>query len=141
MQRLNTLWQAVSAVSELSELTRRRQTYHFSTLGPVTFYLRAERAEVRVTRWAQPKIEVAVILQASFGWRVATDQDEAGVYIAARRRAFVGGLSRAVFNILVPHDAFLDLHLEDGRVVLEHMRGSLLIPPGPESTLRHTTDE
>jgi hypothetical protein len=139
--RLTTLWQTVSAVSELSDIARSRQTYHFSTLGPVTFYLQAEQAEVRVTRWPQPRVEVTVTLQAAFGWRVATDQDEAGVYIVARRRPLVGGLSRAVFDALVPHDAFLDLRLDDGRVVLEGVRGMLQVPPpASDITLLHTSE-
>lgn len=127
--RLTTLWQTVSAVSELSEMARRRQTYHFSTLGPVTFYLRAEYAEVRVTRWQQPRIEVTALLEAAFGWRVAADQDEAGVYMVAKRRPLVGGLARAVFEALVPHDVYLDLHLDSGRVVLEGVNGALQVPP------------
>jgi hypothetical protein len=137
--RLTTLWQTVSAVAELSEIARSRQTYYFSTLGPITFFLKAEQAEVRVRRWAQPRVEVTVTLQAAFGWRVATDQDEAGVYVVAKRRPLVGGLARAAFDVLVPHDAYLDLRLDDGRVVLEGVRGALQVPPpSAEGTLLHT---
>lgn len=139
MPRLTTLWQTVSAVAELSEMARSRQTYHFSTLGPITFFLKAEQAEVRVRRWAQPRVEVTVTLQVAFGWRVATDQDEAGVYVVARRRPLVGGLARAAFDALVPHDAYLDLRLDDGRVVLEGVRGALQVPPpSAEGTLLRT---
>ncbi|MGQ9889294.1 MAG: hypothetical protein ACUVSX_12500 [Aggregatilineales bacterium] len=129
MPRLTTLWQTVSAVVELSEIARSRQTYYFSTLGPITFFLKAEQAEVRVRRWAQPRVEVTVTLQAAFGWRVATDQDEAGVYVVAKRRPLVGSLARAAFDVLVPHDAYLDLRLDGGRVVLEGVRGALQVPP------------
>lgn len=129
MQRLNTLWQAVNAASTVAELARQSQTFHFGVSQPITFYLRAEHAEVRVTRWTQPKIEVAVQLQAAFGWRMETDQDEAGVYMVAKRRTLVGGFSSATFNILVPHDTYLMLNLTDGRLVLEHVEGSLHIPP------------
>lgn len=129
MQRLNTLWQAVNAASTVAELARQTQTYHFSVVGPVTFYLKAENAEVKITRWQQPKIEITVQLQAAFGWRLAAEQDEAGVYVVARRRALVGGLSRATFNILVPSDAYLVLNLSDGKLTLDHIDGSLRIPP------------
>jgi hypothetical protein len=139
--RLTTLWQTVSAVSELSEIARRRQTYVFSTQGPVTFYLRAEQAEVRVTRWTQPRVEITVFLQAAFGWRVAADQDEAGVYLVARRRPLVGSLARALFEVAIPREAYLDLHLDDGRVVLESISGTLQIPPaGSDLTRLHLDD-
>lgn len=35
----------------------------------------------------------------------------------------------ASFNILVPHYTYLMLNLTDGRLVLEHVEGSLHIPP------------
>ncbi|MBL8162361.1 MAG: hypothetical protein JNJ61_10285 [Anaerolineae bacterium] len=129
MQRLNTLWQAVSAASTVAEIARQSQTYHFSVSGPVSFYLHSENAEVRVTRWAQPQIEVTAQLQAAFGWRLATDQDEVGVYFVAKRRALVGSLSSAVFSVLVPHDTYLILKLTDGRVLLNGVTGTLHLPP------------
>ncbi len=128
MQHLNTLWQAVNAASTVTELARQSETYHFNVSGAVTFFLQAESAEVRVTRWTQPKIEVTATLQVPFGWRLATDQDEAGVYVVARRRAVVGTLSRASFVAYVPQDTYLLLKIGDGRVVLEHVSGTLHVP-------------
>jgi hypothetical protein len=129
MQHLNTLWQAVNVASSVTELARQSQIYHFNVRGAVTFYLQADSAEVRVTRWNEPKIEVAATLQAAFGWRVATDQDDAGVYVVARRRPVVGTLSSALFSVLVPYDAYLILKLADGRVTLNHIDGTLQVPP------------
>ncbi len=129
MQHLNTLWQALSAASELRDMTRRRHTYYFSTFGPITFYLRAENAEVQIMRWTLAKVEVTAMLHGSFGWRIAADQDEAGVYVVARRRALVGNLSSALFTVIVPQDTLLVLKLDDGRVVMEHINGTLQIPP------------
>jgi len=128
MQHLNTLWQAVNVASSVTELARQTQTFHFSVSGAVTLYLQAESAEVRVTRWVEPKIEVTAQLQAAFGWRLATDQDEAGVYVVARRRLVVGTLSSAVFSLLVPKDTYLIFKLTDGRVVLNHVDGTLHVP-------------
>lgn len=137
MQRLNTLWQAVNTITELKAMTRHRQTYYFSTLEPATFYLRAEHAEVQIMRWALPKIEVTVMLHAAFGWRIATDQDEAGVYVVARRRPVIGNLSSALFSVIVPHDAFLVLNVTGGRIVMEHVTGTVEIPPlHPESSIK-----
>jgi post-segregation antitoxin (ccd killing protein) len=129
MQHLNTLWQAVNVASSVTELARQSQTYHFNVSGAVTFYLQAESAAVRVTRWNEPKVEVTAQLQAAFGWRVATDQDDAGVYVVARRRPVVGTLSSALFSVLVPLDAYLIFKLADGRVTLNHIDGTLQVPP------------
>ena len=132
MQHLNTLWKAVNAASVVTDLARQSQTFHFAVNGATTFYLRAEQASVRVTRWTQPRIEVEVQLQAAFGWRLETDQDEAGVYMVAKRRAIVGGLSSATFSLFVPHSTYLLLKLDDGQIVLEHVTGTLHIPPNGE---------
>lgn len=133
MQHLNTLWQVVNAASDLRDMTRKRQTYHFSTIGPVTFYMQAANAEVQIMRWNLPKIEVGVLLQASFGWRVVTDQDEAGVYVVAKRRKLIGGIANAAFQIIAPADAFLVLKLEQSRLVMEQVNGVFNIPPASES--------
>jgi hypothetical protein len=74
-------------------------------------------------------IEVSVQLQAAFGWRLVTDQDDAGVYMVAKRRAVVGGLSRAVFRVHVPQDTYLVLRVNKGHVLLEDVDGMLTIPP------------
>lgn len=139
MQRLNALLQAFNAASTVAELARQSQRYHFSVSPPVSFYLHAENAEVRVTRWAQPRIEVAAQLQAAFGWRLATDQDEAGVYVVAQRRALLGSLSSAVFSVLVPHDTYLILRLSEGRVLLNGVTGTLHLPPSAGSELSART--
>ncbi|HEX2905952.1 MAG TPA: hypothetical protein VHO69_03785 [Phototrophicaceae bacterium] len=129
VQHLNTLWQAVNAASQVAELARQSQTFHFGVTKPVTFYLQAEGAEVRIKRWLLPQIDVTVQLQAAFGWRIATDQDDAGVYVVAKRRPVVGGLSRATFSVAMPADIYLILKLADGRVVMDGVSGTLSLPP------------
>ncbi len=129
MQHLNTLWQLVNAASTVSELARQLQVYRFGVMGPITFYLRAENAVVHLARWRQPMVEVSAQLQAAFGWRIGTDQDEAGVYFVAKRRAVVGSLSRAVFRVNVPQDTYLVLKLSAGHLLLEDVNGTLNIAP------------
>lgn len=68
-------------------------------------------------------------LQAPFGWRIASDQDEVGVYVAAARRAVVGGLSSARFVVRLPVDTHLMLNLLDGTLKLRNINGTLEIPP------------
>lgn len=130
MQTLNTLWQAVSAVSSIRDIARHDRTYYFAVQSPsVTFYLAADNATVQIIRWARPLIEVSTSLQGAFGWRIATEQDEAGVYMAAKRRNVFGGLSSARFEARVPHDTYLMLRLESGAVFMDNVTGLLKIPP------------
>lgn len=130
MQKLNGLWQVVDAASTVREIAQQTRTYHFNVGSqPITFYLQAESARVQLTRWQQPQVEVTVKLQAAFGWRIATDQDEAGVYIAAKRRMVVGGLSSAVFEVFVPQETYLVLKLDQSSVRLNEVNGTLHIPP------------
>jgi hypothetical protein len=129
LMHLNRLWQAAQMAADLRDLTRQRRTYVFHTAGPITCYLRAEKADVHITRWLLPRVEVQVNLEGAFGWRLAADQDEAGVYLVAHRRRLLGEFSSALFTLAVPHDAHLLLKLEQGRVTLEHGGGLLEIPP------------
>lgn len=136
-QHLNTLWQAVKTASEIREMTRTRRTYVFHTFGPITFFLRAENVDVRVVRWDIPRVEVSVMLEASFGWRIAADQDESGVYVVAHRRKVIGELSSAQFHVVVPQDTYLSLKLEKGRVMMEHINGTLQVPPPTPEAVYH----
>jgi hypothetical protein len=128
MHRLNTLFQLLNAASSVRDMARESKTYHFAVNGPITFYLRAEQTLVEVARWNRPMIEVAVQLQVPLGWRIGTDQDEAGVYIALARRSVVGGLSSAVVSVHLPVDAHLMLKLENSSVRLSNINGTLEIP-------------
>ncbi|MCA0454717.1 MAG: hypothetical protein LCI00_12160 [Chloroflexi bacterium] len=128
-KHLNTLWQVVNAASTVADFARQSQTFTFSVPAAATVYLRAEQADVRIVRWALPKVDVFIQLQAAFGWRVATDQDADGVYVVAKRRMVVGKLSKASFTLSVPHDAYLILKLEDSNIVLTDVDGTLHVPP------------
>lgn len=133
MQHLDALWKAVSAAGTVADIARRTQSYHFQVEKTITCYMQAEGVEVRLTRWEQPRIELVAQLQAAFGWRLAAEQDEAGVYIVAARRPVVGGLASATFRLAAPHEAYLIFKLAGGRLVLEDVDGTLHLPPGAGS--------
>lgn len=139
-QRLNALWQVVNTAAKMTELTQQSRTYHFAVSQPITFYLQAENAEVRVGRWDMAQIKVTVRLRAAFGWRVATDQDEAGVYVVAKGRTMMGGLLRARFDVLVPENVYVMLKLESSRIVLENVDGTLELPPPSGPLAKHDED-
>lgn len=129
MQHLNKLWQVANTASQVVELARSSETFRFNVEGDTTFYLHTAHAEVRIARWTLPRIEVTAQLQAPWGWRVETDQDEAGVYFVARRRPVVGTISGAVFSVSVPQQTHCILKLEEGRLVIDGVTGTYELPP------------
>ncbi|MEQ8673018.1 MAG: hypothetical protein RLP44_30410 [Aggregatilineales bacterium] len=129
MERLNTVWRVFNAASTVRDLALHSRTYYFAAGKPMTFYLNADNATVQVKRWSRPMIEVKATLQAAFGWRVATDYDDVGVYIAAKRLPLISGLSTARFEVLVPRETYLVIRVDDGALLLDNMEGTLHIPP------------
>lgn len=129
MQRLDTLWKLVTAASAVRDMAVETKAYEFNVAAAVTFYLHAEYARVILKRWSQPRIVIQAELQAGFGWRVQTDRDEAGVYLVAKRRTLIGNLSRANFRVMLPHDAYAVLKLDNGSLELDDLKHTLHIPP------------
>ncbi|NDJ59946.1 MAG: hypothetical protein GYB67_02410 [Chloroflexi bacterium] len=132
MQQINKLNELAQTVATLSSIVRRAQTYQFFLTRPATFYLDVEGAEVRLARHALPYIKVDVQLQMPFAWRLATDQDEYGVYIVARRRQVIGELGDAQFAVQVPHSTDVQLKLANVRLVFEEVSGAFALPPSAE---------
>lgn len=129
MQHLNTLTQLVNAASSVVELTRSSQTYTFQVSSRATCYVHVGGGEVRIARHPAQQVEITALLQAPFAWRVAAEQDEAGVYLVALRRPLVGAMGGANFLITVPDDAYLALRLEHSRLSLEDVNGLIELPP------------
>lgn len=129
MQHLETLWKLVSAAASVRDMAQTTRTYQFAVTSPLTFYLHVEYAAVSIMRWQKPEIQAKVTLQAGFGWRVATDQDNAGVYVVAKRRSVVGSIARAKFAIAVPHETHLALKLEHSHLEFQDLNHTLHIPP------------
>ncbi len=129
MQHLNTLSQIVNAASTVAELARSAQTYSYGVGTSATCYLHLKGGEVRINRNDQPLIEITSQLQAPFGWRIAAEQDEAGVYFVALRRPVVGAMASAVFFVTVPLDAYLVLKLDHTRLSLDNLSGVIELPP------------
>jgi hypothetical protein len=132
MQRLDSLWKLVSAASAVRDMAFEKKAYEFKVAPKTTFYLHAENARLTLKRWHEPKITVHAELQAGFGWRIQTEQDDAGVYLVAKRRTIIGNLSRAQFRVLLPHDAYVVVKMENGSVEMDDIQHTLHIPP-PDS--------
>lgn len=102
----------------------------FSVTFPVTVYVRASHCEVTIYRHPGDLVELIAALRASFGWEFVAEQDELGVYIVARRKPVVGALSYARFDLTVPPEANLVLHLTPGDIRLANVDGKVTLPNG-----------
>jgi hypothetical protein len=125
LTRLEGLWRLVDAASTVRDIATETRVMRFAVPAPVTFYLHAEHVTVTIRRVAAPLIEVRATLYGAPGWRLASDQDDAGVYVVARRRAFVGSVS---FDVQVPPGTYLHLNLEHGQLRFDRFNGILDLP-------------
>lgn len=128
VQHWNTFRKLTSALSTVHDIAYETKRYTFTLTEPATFYLDAEQSEVNLRRWDKPIIQVDVRLQAGFGWRVLAEQDEAGVYVIAKRRPIVGTVSSGLFSVALPVDVDIVLKLNQGTVQLNDVSGMIEIP-------------
>lgn len=101
----------------------------FPVRPPVTVFVRASQCQVTVHYHELDQVELHASLYAGFGMRLVVEQDEAGVYVVARRRRLLGLLSRCEFTLTVPIYCHLAFNLTPGTVRLQDLNGPLEIPP------------
>lgn len=133
MSRLEQLLKMMETATTVGQLTHESKAYNFAVTPPVTFYLDAENAAVTLRRGPESpephaQITVRARLQVGFGWRVVAEQDEAGVYLVARRRPLVGGLARARLEIFVPSFTYVMLKLQQSALLLDNLSGEFHLP-------------
>ncbi|MBN2303030.1 MAG: hypothetical protein JXQ72_01045 [Anaerolineae bacterium] len=103
-------------------------TQVFNVKSPVTVYVRGSHCRVTVQRDDISQVILEATMARAFGLEFVTDQDDAGVYIVARRKPVTGKLARAEFTITAPHDSHLVFNLTPGDVILHHIDGMLELP-------------
>jgi len=141
VQTLSTLRKLLSAASLVRDAAFETKTLEFLAPKPLTFYLDTEDSEVIIRRWAQTKITARARLQIGFGWHLQSEQDEAGVYVVAKRRPFVGSFSRAEFDITLPDMVHVVLKLTNSVMLLEDVTGTFQIPAPSLQAARAATSQ
>jgi len=96
---------------------------------PITVFIYASSSRVTIRRQVGTQVRLDAALRAAFGWQLVAEQDDAGVYIVAKRKPVVGALSRADFTVIIPPEARLLVQLSPGALILEDLDGTLDIPP------------
>jgi hypothetical protein len=123
----------VTAETAASATTKSFVQY-FEIALPSTVYVRASQCEVTVHHRAGTRVELAANLRASFGWELVAEQDEAGIYIVAKRKPIVGRMSTARFTLTVPPEVNLVFDLTPGAVKLASINGKITLPGNPMVT-------
>ena len=129
MRMLDNVWRALRIVGAARELAIDTRRFNWNVAAGTTFYLEAEYADIHLVSHDRPEVLAKVELQAGFGWQLATDQDEAGVYMIARRKALIGSIGRAKFDIKLPEQVHISLKLENCQVCLADFNTTLDLPP------------
>jgi hypothetical protein len=117
-----------SALSAVPKTGQRSHVQVFNVKPPVTVYVRASHCRITICRQPEPKVILDANLYRAFGVELTAEQDDAGVYIVAKRKAVVGRVTRIDLALTVPADSHLALHLTPGDVIFEAVDGLLEVP-------------
>lgn len=129
MRHLGGLWQAVKLLSSARNLAIETRRFDWRVTPPSTFYLDAEYADIRLVTEEGGLISAKVEVPLGIGWQLATDQDEAGVYIVAKRKPVIGSISRAKFTVALPSALHISLKLAHCQLRLDDFSARLELPP------------
>jgi hypothetical protein len=116
------------ARTTIPRLTTENYRQVFAVSLPLTVFIYAENSRITIQHNPAPQVTLDASLRASFGWQIVAEQDDAGVYIVAKRKPVVGGLAQAAFRVTLPVEAYLQLELTGGALLLEDLSGRLEIP-------------
>ena len=129
MSRLDRLWQALKLLSSARDLARETRQLEWSVSPPNTFYLQAEHCDISLAWHDRPIIMAKLELDAGIGWQWKSDQDEAGVYLALRRKPVLGSIGKGKCSVKLPPGVHISLELEDCQVCIQGLSATLDLPP------------
>ena len=129
MRLWDSAWKALKLVGAARELAIDTRRFHWEVAPGSTFFLQAETADISLRTHQLAEVRATIELQAGFGWQLLTEQDEAGVYIIARRKPLLGSIGRCRFDITIPQDAHISFKLEQCQVCFVDLNTALDLPP------------
>lgn len=125
---LDRLNQLAAAAGTVAELTRSTQIYRYAVGGASHLYLHTGASELMINRHNAPEIVISTLLQPPFAWRIASEQDDVGVYFVALRKALVGAVAIGKFEVSVPYTTHIILRLEEVRLTMASVSDTLDLP-------------
>lgn len=131
-----TQWAGQRAVETATEGHKRIQlvgmrshTHVFPVSEPVTVFVRGSRCRVAIQYHELDQVELHAQFYYAFGLQFVVEQDDAGIYVVAKRRRILGAFSRAEFILRVPQYTHLALQLTPGHIRLDEVDGIVEFPP------------
>jgi hypothetical protein len=128
MQRLDQLWKVLSFAGQVRDIAIESKHYQFAVQDAITFYVDTEHSSLEIGYHTKRELLIDAEFQAGFGWRVQTEQDAAGIYLVAKRKAIIGSVSTARFSILLPTDTYTILRLESCSYRVKDVTGEVHLP-------------
>ena len=129
MQHLENLRQALHLLNSARGLAVESKTYQWTVKPAMTFFLQAEHADVKLARHDKSQVLAKVELRAGFGWQMAAEQDEAGIYMVAKRKPLIGSIGRGKFDVTLPGGIHVTLKLEQCQLCFNSLNASLDFRP------------
>ncbi len=129
MRRLGKLWQALKLVSAARELAAESRQLEWTVSLPNTVFLQAEHCDITLAWQEDARVIARMELPVGFGWLWTSDQDEAGVYLIAQRKALIGGMARGRIALSLPRGIHISLKLASCQLCCQGLDASLEWPP------------
>jgi hypothetical protein len=92
-------------------------------------YVYATHSRVTIRRKPGNQIELDANVRGAFGLNFSIEQDEAGVYIVAKRKPVAGTLAWVDLTLTVPPEARILAHLTPGQLALKDVDGLIEAMP------------
>lgn len=120
LKHLDKLLALAEGVRQWSQIEAAR---HFNVTLPCAVYVDVGDAPLTLVAHEELVVSVEAQLPRGAGWQWRTEQDEAGVYVVAKRAAFAPLALKPRFVIALPSRATLMLNLAQSSVELKNMQG------------------
>ena len=133
MRALRGLWQVWELLGSARDLTRQTRQFQWSAAERASLFLDAEYAKIDLMRHEGDAIHAQLKLRAARGWLLATDQDDAGVYIVLKRKPLIGSIGGAGIRISVPPGMHVSLKLKRCELCLHDVSQALELAPEAEA--------
>ena len=128
MRALHGISQAWEILAAARDLTRQTRQFEWTVAQDGSFFLDAEYARIDLIRADGDSLQAELSLRSAKSWALATDQDEAGVYVVLKRKPLIGGIGAARLRFSVPAHVHISLKLKRCRLCLHDVSEPLELP-------------
>ena len=135
MRALHGLGTAIELFGAARDLTRQTRQFEWTVAQDGSFFLDAEYAKIDLIRADGDSLQAELSLRSARSWALATDQDEAGVYIVLKRKPLIGSFGGARIRVSVPAGVHVSLKLMRCELRCHDISEMLELPGAAHHTL------